>query len=49
MYLKKEVKIINNSKKTVIIVGGGIKYIAKYRDVIKLAELLKVANLSLVK
>ena len=40
--IKKAVKIINNSKKTVIIVGGGIKYIGKYRDVIKLAELLNI-------
>ena len=40
--IKKSAKIINNSKKTVIIAGGGIKYIGKYRDVIKLAELLNV-------
>jgi len=40
--IKKAVKIINNSKKTVIIAGGGIKYIGKYRDVIKLAELLNI-------
>jgi len=40
--IKKAVKIINNSKKTVIIAGGGIKYTAKYKDVIKLAELLNI-------
>ncbi len=33
-------KIINHAKQFVIIVGGGIKYTAKYLDVIKLAELL---------
>ena len=41
-YIKKAVKIINNSKKTVIIAGGGIKYIGKYRNVTKLAELLNI-------
>jgi len=41
-YIKKAEKIINNSKKTVIIAGGGIKYIGKYRDVTKLAELLNI-------
>jgi len=40
--IKKAVKIINNSKKTVIIAGGGIKNIGKYIDVIKLAELLNI-------
>ncbi len=40
--IKKAVKIINNSKKTVIIVGGGIKYTGKHKDVIKLAELLNI-------
>ncbi len=40
--IKKAVKIINNSKKIVIIAGGGIKYTSKYRSVIKLAELLNV-------
>ena len=41
-HIKKAVKIINNSKKTVIIAGGGIKYIGKYKDVTKLAELLNI-------
>ena len=41
-YIKKAVKIISNSDKTVIIVGGGIKYNSKYKNVIKLAELLNV-------
>jgi len=40
--IKKTVKIIKNSKKTVIIAGGGIKYSGKYKEVIKLAELLNV-------
>ena len=40
--IKKAVKIINNSKKTVIIAGGGIKYTGKYKEVIKLAELLNI-------
>ena len=40
--IKKAIKIINNSKKTVIIAGGGIKYTGKHRDVIKLAELLNI-------
>ena len=41
-YIKKAVKIISNSDKTVIIAGGGIKYNSKYKNVIKLAELLNV-------
>ena len=41
-YIKKAVKIINNSSKTVIIAGGGIKYTSKYKNVVKLAELLNV-------
>ncbi len=41
-YIKKAVKIINNSNKTVIVVGGGIKYTSKYKNVVKLAELLNV-------
>jgi len=41
-YIKKAVKIINNSNKTVIIAGGGIKYSSRYKNVIKLAELLNV-------
>ena len=34
-YIKKAVKIINNSSKTVIIAGGGIKYSSKYKNVVK--------------
>jgi len=41
-YIKKAVKIINNSNKIVIIAGGGIKYTSKYKHVTKLAELLNV-------
>ena len=41
-YIKKTVKIISNSKKTVIIAGGGIKYTSRYKNVVKLAELLNV-------
>jgi len=40
--IKKSVKIIVQSTKPVIIVGGGIKYTAKYKEVIKLAELLNI-------
>ncbi|MDC0353701.1 thiamine pyrophosphate-binding protein [Candidatus Pelagibacter sp.] len=40
--IKKASKIIRQSKKFVIIAGGGIKYTAKYKEVIKLAELLNV-------
>jgi len=40
IYIKKAVKIISNSKQVVIIAGGGIKYTSKYKNVIKLAELL---------
>ena len=40
--IKQAVKIISNSKKAVIIVGGGIKYNSKHKDVIKLAELLNL-------
>jgi len=39
-YIKKAVKIIGNSKQVVIIAGGGIKYTSKYKNVIKLAELI---------
>ena len=39
-YVKKAVKIISNSKQVVIIAGGGIKYASKYKNVIKLANLL---------
>ena len=38
--IKKSAKIINQAKQFVIIAGGGIKYTAKYKEVIKLAELL---------
>ncbi len=41
-YIKKAVKIINNSNKTVIIAGGGIKCTSRYKNVVKLAELLNV-------
>ena len=41
-FIKKAVKIINNSSKIVILVGGGIKYNGKYTEVIKLAELLNI-------
>ncbi len=41
-YIKKAVKIISNSNKTVIIAGGGIKYTSKYKNVVKLAELLNL-------
>ncbi len=41
-YIKKAVKIISNSNKTVIIAGGGIKYSSRYKNVVKLAELLNV-------
>ena len=40
--IKKSVKTIVQSTKPVIIVGGGIKYTAKYKEVIKLAELLNI-------
>ena len=40
--IKKSAKIILNSIKPVIIAGGGIKYTAKYKEVVKLAELLKI-------
>ena len=37
--IKKAAKLIEGSKCSVIIVGAGIKYNSKYKDVIKLAEL----------
>ena len=40
--IKKSAKIIAQSTKPVIIAGGGIKYTAKYKEVIKLAELLNI-------
>ena len=40
--IKKATKIIKDSQKTVIIAGGGIKYNAKYKEVIKLAEFLNI-------
>ena len=41
-YIKKAVQIIKNSNKIVIIAGAGIKYSLKYKNVVKLAELLNV-------
>ena len=40
--IKKAIKIIKNSKKVVIIAGGGIKYTGQHRIVIKLAEYLNI-------
>jgi len=40
--IKKVVKLISQSNKGVIITGGGIKYNAKYLQVIKLAKLLNM-------
>ena len=40
--IKKSTKIILTSSKTVIVAGGGIKYSGKYKEVIKLAELLNI-------
>ena len=40
--IKKAVKLISVSNKGVIIVGGGIKYNSKYKDIIKLAKLLNI-------
>ena len=40
--IKKASRLIKNSKKAVIIAGGGIKYTAKYKEVIRLAELLNI-------
>ena len=40
--IKKAVKLIGNSKCSVIIVGAGIKYNSKYKEVIKLAELCNI-------
>ncbi len=40
--IKKAVKLISGSNKGVIIVGGGIKYNSKYKDIIKLAKLLNI-------
>ena len=40
--IKKAVKIIKNSKKVVIIAGGGIKYTAQHKVVIELAEYLNI-------
>jgi len=40
--VKKSAKIILKSIKPVIIAGGGIKYTAKYKEVIKLAEFLNI-------
>ncbi len=40
--IKKAVKLIGSSRCSVIIVGAGIKYNSKYKDVIKLAELCNI-------
>ena len=40
--INKAAEIILKSNKPVFIVGGGIKYTAKYKEVIKLAELLNI-------
>ena len=40
--INKAAKIIIKSNKPVIVAGGGIKYTAKYKDVIRLAELLNI-------
>ena len=40
--IKKSAKIIIQSNKPVIVAGGGIKYTSKYKEVIKLAELLNI-------
>ena len=40
--IKIAAKIISKANKFVIIAGGGIKYTAKYKEVIKLAELLNI-------
>ena len=40
--IKKSAQIIIQSNKSVIIAGGGIKYTSKYKEVIKLAELLNI-------
>ncbi|MDB2514796.1 thiamine pyrophosphate-binding protein [Candidatus Pelagibacter bacterium] len=40
--IKKAVKIIKNSKKTVIVAGAGIKYTAQHKKVIKLARYLNI-------
>ena len=40
--IKKAVELIKNSQKTVIVAGGGIKYTAKYKEVIKLSEFLNI-------
>ena len=40
--IKKAVKLISKSNKGLIIAGGGIKYNSKYKEVIKLAELLNI-------
>ena len=40
--IKKAAKIINQAKQFIIIAGAGIKYNAKYKEVIKLAEFLNI-------
>ncbi len=40
--IKKAAKIIQGSKRSVIIVGAGIKYTSKHKEVIKLSEILNI-------
>ena len=40
--IKRAAEVINSGSKKVIIAGGGIKYAGKYKEVIKLAELLNI-------
>ena len=40
--IKKAAKIINQANQFIIIAGAGIKYNAKYKEVVKLAELLNI-------
>ena len=40
--IKRAAKIIQGSRKSVIIVGAGIKYTSKYKEVIKLSEILNI-------
>ena len=40
--IDRTIKLILNSKKTVIVAGGGIKYNSKFKSVTKLAEFLNI-------
>ena len=40
--IKKAVKLISKSNKGLIIAGGGIKYNSKYKEVVKLSNLLNI-------